>query len=112
MTMRVGRARHRITIETFTESQNAYGEPIKTWSTYATRWAEIRTLKGREFWTAQQTVSESPVEFRIRHDSVTAGVTSEMRIVWDGKNYDILDPQDVDGRGKDIIIMAKAGVIA
>jgi len=38
----------RIVIEQATETRNAVGEPVLAWSTFATVWADVSALSGRE----------------------------------------------------------------
>ncbi len=44
----IGRHRQPVEIQHATDAANAFGEPIKTWTTVATVWAEIRGLNSRE----------------------------------------------------------------
>lgn len=84
--MQAGRLRHRIVIQNFTTSTDTYGEPIKTWATWATVWAAVEPLSGREYWNAQQVQSEVNTRIRIR---LRDGVTPLMRVNWDGRLFDI-----------------------
>lgn len=43
-----GKYRHRIVIQTPTDSQNSYGEVTQTWATFASRWASIKQGNGSE----------------------------------------------------------------
>ena len=51
--VKAGRLRHRLTIQTHTVSQDGFGEPDKTWSDLATVWADVRPLRGREYLEAR-----------------------------------------------------------
>lgn len=84
--MEAGRLRHRVTIQNATLAQDAYGEPIKTWGTYATVWASVEQLDGREYWTAQQAQSDVNTRIRIR---LRDGVTPLMRVSWDSRIFEI-----------------------
>jgi SPP1 family predicted phage head-tail adaptor len=84
--MRIGRLDERITIESYTEANNAMGEPGKTWTTLATVWANVRPLRGSERFVAQQVHAERTLVFTIRHRS---DIDETMRIVHDSDNYDI-----------------------
>ena len=83
---RIGKMDRLITIETFTEAQDNFGEPIKTWTTLATVWAEVVPTRGTERFVAAQTHAERTTTFRIRYRD---DVTEEMRIVWESAEYDI-----------------------
>lgn len=94
-----GTLRHRIVIERGTEVQNAFGEPITTWATFAERYAAILPQSGREFIGAQQVVPELTHLVRLRY---VAGVTSKMRIRFGSRVFDILAPLDEEARGVEV----------
>ncbi len=75
--MKIGRLRHKITIEKVTETISDAGETVETWAEFATVWAEITPLRGREYWASKQTTSEVTGKIRIRY---LAGITSKMRV--------------------------------
>jgi len=91
--MRIGRLRRRVVIQTVSEAQNSIGEPIETWSTFATVWGGVEPLPSRDRHTASQL--EEPVVWRliIRY---LAGVTGKMRVVYDGTTYGIKGTPMVD----------------
>ena len=51
--MRAGRLRHRITLQSSTAMQDAYGQPVKTWTDTATVYAGVEPIGGREQYRAQ-----------------------------------------------------------
>ena len=67
--MRIGKLRHRITIECVVETQDADGAVIETWSTYETVQASIDPISGREYFAAQST--QADVTHRICIDSLS-----------------------------------------
>ena len=99
---KAGRMRRKITIESDTPTQNTYGEPIESWSTYATVWASVEPLNGREYFNSQQTAAEISTRFRIRYKS---GITPDMRVVLDSNNYDIRSIINVNEHNKELILM-------
>lgn len=74
-------------VQTPTESANAIGEPILTWSTFATRWIAILPLSGNEQITAL--ANEGNVTHRIRM-RYTAGIKPKMRLVSEGRTFEIM----------------------
>lgn len=92
--MRAGKLRHRITIQTPTTT-NTSGVPTTTWSTFATRWASVEPFDGREFQRADQTQAQLTHTVRLRW---LAGVTSQMRVVHDGRYLNIERVIDKDER--------------
>lgn len=90
--MRSGALRHHITIQQKTVTRDSYGAEVVTWSTFATPWADIQPLNGRELIAAQATQSEVTGKIIMRY---LAGVLPAMRISYEGKYYDIkaaIDP--------------------
>jgi SPP1 family predicted phage head-tail adaptor len=84
--MRAGDLRHTITIQQKTETADAMGGIVQTWSDVVTVRAEVRALSGREFFAAQQVNSEISVKIRIRYRT---GIDSTMRAVHGSDIYDI-----------------------
>lgn len=109
MSLRAGKLRHRVTIETFTESQDSdYGEPTKTWSADTNIgndgvvWAEVLPQRGREVFDAEQEVANVDTLIRTRFHS---GITPEHRVVWGSHTYDIETVLDQMGRGRELHLL-------
>jgi SPP1 family predicted phage head-tail adaptor len=64
-----GDLKRRIYLQQPSLAQNGYGEEAITWVTYATVWAQIEPLSGRELLLAQQVNSEIAVRIIIRYNS-------------------------------------------
>ena len=105
--MRAGKLRHKITIQDYTESQNSYGEVTKTWSDYATVWASIEPVRGREFWDSKQINAEITAKITIRY---LAGVTPKMRIKYGARIFEIISVINPEERNKDLQLMVKESV--
>lgn len=101
--MRAGRLRHRLTFEEATESRDSFGDLQKSWSDFVTVWGAAEPLRGREFFDARRENVEAEIRFRIRHRD---DIDEKMRVVWDGRTYDIESLLDVDGRGRELHVMA------
>ena len=102
--MRAGQIDRRIVIERNTTTDDSLGEPIDSWATLATVWAEVREPRGREFFAGGQRVAEVDTVFIIRHRT---DVTAKDRINYDSKLYDIQFIGEI-GRTVGLEIMAKA----
>ncbi len=103
--MRAGRMDKQITIQQVTETADAYGQPVASWSTYRTVWAEVLEQRGREYFN-QTEVAQAVTIFRIWHLS---GLTRKMRISYDGDYYDIVSIVTI-GRDEGQEIVAQANV--
>jgi SPP1 family predicted phage head-tail adaptor len=102
--MKAGNLRNYITIQQKTLKENSNLEKIESWATFATVWAEILPLTGREFWASKQVNSEVTGKIRIRYLS---GVTSKMRVIEDSKTYEIEAVIDTDNRHEELILLVK-----
>ncbi|MGA9851845.1 MAG: phage head closure protein [Gammaproteobacteria bacterium] len=81
-----GEMKRWITVQQTASSQNARGEEIPTWTTFACVWAKIVPLSGREFLAAQQVEATLTHTITIRY---LAGLDPTMRIVYNGRYFDI-----------------------
>lgn len=94
--MRAGKLRHLVTIQSRTEGTNSFNEPRPVWKDFATVYASIEPLSGREFFAAQQAQSDITHRVRMRY---VAGVTAKHRIVFGDRVFDIAaPPRNVDER--------------
>jgi len=84
--MRAGRLRHRFEFQSSTGEQNAFGEPIQTWTTYTTLWAGLEPLRGEEIIHARQVTATVSHKIRVRFNS---SITSNHRVVFDSRTFEI-----------------------
>lgn len=104
--MRVGRLDQRVTLERFTSDVDEIGQPIEAWTPYATVWAAVEPLNGREFIAAQAGQSEVATRIRMRYRQ---GVLPPDRIVHDGKFYDITAVINPKSGNVELVLMCKSG---
>lgn len=91
--LEAGKLRNYVALQNYTESRTGSGFAQRTWSTYASVWAGVRTLSGGERLSSQQVGGTLTHEFSIRWRS---GVHVDHRILWDGRYFDIKDVRNVD----------------
>lgn len=103
--VRARRLKHKITIQNATEAQDSYGEPVKTWGTYAIRDAEVIPSAGNEYFTAQQIFSQKAVVFRLRYDNTSRQITPKMRVSYDSRVFDIESVINFRELNRDIDLM-------
>lgn len=108
--MRAGTLDERITWQSFTATQDSYGEPIKSWANLATNpttWSNVQSRAAGERYLSgaeqvKATVSHT-VRIRYRTD-----LTVQMRGIWRGNRYlyieNVIDP---NGRKTDLILMCR-----
>lgn len=96
--MRTGRLDRRIELQSPTVAQNTYGEPITTWATIATVWAEMIENRGQERFTENQYLSQADKVFRVRWSDYSVQMTTKHRVVHDGRNHDVVHVQEIGRR--------------
>ncbi len=104
--MEAGKLRHRIVIQQATEAQDGYGEPGLSWSTWATVYARVEPLSGREYFNspADQTLAEVTHRITIRYRD---GITPTLRVVWKGQVFDIEAVIEVESRGRELHLICR-----
>lgn len=104
--MRAGRLHQRVTFQRRAAGENAFGESSGNWEDVATVWAGVEPIKGREYFAAQQTLSEVTAMIVCRYSSELSGITARDRIVHGSAVYDIKAPPiDVGSRHKELQFM-------
>ena len=79
--MQTGKLRHRITIQTRTDTQDGFGQPVASWANSSPTNRRKRDLSGRELIAAQAVHSETTTEFVIRYRS---GFDAKARVLFEG----------------------------
>ena len=105
--MKAGKLRHRVTIQKLDESQDGTGGIRKgssDWSDFATRWAAIEPLQGRELFIAQQVSAEVNIRLRLRY---LKNVTPRMRVLFDGREFDIKSVLNPGERNRELELLCK-----
>ncbi len=100
--MRAGRLRSRIIIQQYTATRDSYGGEVQAWTDLVTVWAQKAHRTSREFFAAQKANAETTDMFVIRFRS---GITAKMRVIFDGKTYDIIGANDPDGSKRELHLL-------
>ena len=85
--MKVGKMRYRITLQIPTDETDMYANPKEEWTDFKEVWADIVPVSGREYFAAEQAMSETQYKIYIRY---LDGVTQKMRILHGDVAYEIL----------------------
>ena len=104
MSIRAGELDTRITIEQRSTTQDAAGEPAVEWDEFAERWASIERTPGSEVWASAQRGGRVPTVFRLRY---LAGVLPEMRVVAQGRVFDIKSVVRPRGRASEMLLVTE-----
>lgn len=81
-----GQLTERIVIQSPTDSQNEVGEATLTFATFATVWADVRSMSGREAERYGQVVGLAGHMVTIRE---LPGLTTGMRIIYRNRTLEI-----------------------
>lgn len=109
MGIRAGRLNRLVTLQqraAGSPQQFATGEPDETWVDVAQVWASVEPLVGREFYEAQQVQSSVTAKLRLRW---RPGVNAGMRVVHQGKIYNLAHPADVLAANRELLFYCTEG---
>ena len=99
--MPAGKLRHYIAIEQPVEVQDEQGGISRTWAEMVHAWAEITALNASENTGQPQVRGMATHAIRTRY---VASVSPEMRVVFRGRVFNITGVQDIDERGKVMVL--------
>ena len=94
--MRAGRMRHRLTIQTVTETQNAVGELTRVWAEAVTVWGQVRPLSGKETLTGEQITADVSHRVFVRYNE---NIAATARILWGTRVFEnnaVLNADEID----------------
>jgi len=102
--MNSGDLRHRVELQQRVKSRNAVGEETYTWFTYATVWAAVEPLTGRELYEAQQISAEVTVRVRVRY---LKSMSTEHRVLFDSRGFNVNFVQNLEERNRELVLLCK-----
>jgi SPP1 family predicted phage head-tail adaptor len=102
--MKIGKLRHKITIEHEAKVSDGAGGWTEDWVAFASNVsASIDPVSGKEDFGAEQIQSETTHKIRIRYK---AGITSVMRVNFKGRIFKITSPPiNWEERNRDMMLM-------
>ena len=101
-----GKQRHTITIQRPATTSDGLGGFEVTWQNVCTVRASVEPLQGREFFAARQMQTVSTVRFRLRWlKGFTDQISEEMRVLFDGRVFDIQAVINVRERNRELHLM-------
>ena len=88
MPLNLGEMRHVVRIEQRSTAQSSSGDPLLSWSPFASRRrAAIMATPGREFFASAERQGRIPTVFQLRY---LAGVTPAMRLIRERDGVDVV----------------------
>jgi SPP1 family predicted phage head-tail adaptor len=76
--MNAGELKHRVEVQSKTDTLGDHGGPGETWATVGTRWAKIEPMRGTETQRSEQNVSDVTHKITLRY---YPGLTPSFRLV-------------------------------
>lgn len=105
--MNAGELRHPIVIQTRATTVDSYGGQETTWTNFASLFAAVEPLSGRELLNAQS--FRSGVTTRIRSRYVP-DVNAAMRVVYGSRVFEIAAVLNVNERGREMHLICSEGM--
>lgn len=105
--MRYGRLDRRIVIQRKTQTLDAYGSPVETWTELSTRWAALTPVNGDERFSTPEINASQQVEFLVRWSSSIADLTPQDRILYPVPSGD--SPEIPDASVYDLVAVHEVG---
>lgn len=100
----IGELRHRLTFQKPSATKNGNDVIIPGWAPVCTVWGAAWDVSGREFLEAAAHQMEDITTFTIRW---RAGLNTSMRIIFQGKPYEIIEINHLSYRGDFLQIKAR-----
>lgn len=110
--VRAGQLTRRVTLQQQSQTLDAYGQPITTWTDVATVWASIEPSVGRELVAAQAMSLEQPTTILIRWQAAFSRpkAVAAMRAVYNGRFFNIRSVQNAEERNYLLTLIASEGL--
>ena len=106
--MHIGKLRHRLDIQNCAtssgETQDTFGEPIRTWTTSETVWASVEPLTGRERFQAQQVQPEVTHKVKMRYNT---SVNAKSRLLYGSRVLQVEAVMNPEERNAEFEILCK-----
>lgn len=105
--IRAGQLRHRVTVQTNTQTRGADGQYKDGFATTATRWASVEPMDGA------QAFENGTQKQRVTHKVTMRyydGLTPDMRLVHKTRNLDIVEVRDINERERMTVALCTEAV--
>ena len=108
--MDFSKLRHRVTFQKPSgKTANGMGEDVPVYVDFATVWAAVEPMTGREYSEAQKIRADTTYRVTVRY---LAGVTPDMRIIHGGKTLNIASVLNIGERNVELQIIAVDGDVS
>lgn len=103
-----GKLRESITVQSKKKTKNSYGEEDITWIDDFECFAEIKGLRGKEYFNSMQIGSVITYKIIIRYMTLSDGTRikpNNARIIYDNDIYNILSIININKKNKELELM-------
>ena len=100
MRARIGRLRHRLTLEAASRANDGGGGTVCSWEALGELWGAVEAATGKEAVAADRVTGRAAYQIIIRYRD---GVTPAMRFRRGTEAFDILAALDKDGRRRFLV---------
>jgi SPP1 family predicted phage head-tail adaptor len=105
--MRIGKLRHKITIQEYSAARDSFGAETEGWNDKASVFASITPISGKEYFASQQLNAEVTTKITIRY---LEGITPKMRVVFGDRIFEIVSVLNFEERNVELNLMCKESV--
>ncbi|QWE17311.1 phage head closure protein [Polynucleobacter sp. AP-Nino-20-G2] len=105
--MQAALLRKRLIIQSRSQVQDDYGQPLTAWVDVETVWGAVEPVSGRESISADAMQSSVTYQVVMRY---RPGITAKMRIKYDNRFFDIQDVIDENERHRMLTLLCVEGL--
>ncbi|WP_366923873.1 phage head closure protein [Metallumcola ferriviriculae] len=105
--MRIGKLRHRVTIQEYVASRDSFGAENPEWIDLKTVWANVSPVSGKEYFASQQLSAEITTKIMMRY---RPGITPKMRVIFDDRIFEIISVINLESQNIELNLMCKEEV--
>lgn len=103
----IGSLRKRLAFQTRTRTEDGSGGFSASWATSMTLWGSVEPKSARERFFADKTEHNITHKITVR---ARTDITSEMRITWNGRTFQIRGVRTLEERGRWTELLCEEGV--
>lgn len=104
--LRTGDLNKQIEIQKRSSTQDEYGQQTDSWSTIATPYSSVQTFGAQESIQGSVEVSTYKYKFRIRFDPNLERIRNNHRVLFKGRELDIVGVENFNENNIELIITA------
>lgn len=109
--MRAGLLKRIVTIERAVDAQDGTtGAMDRSWVPFASMWARIEPLRGKEYFAADAVQAEVDTRITVRWNNAVGDIVERDRVQHQGTIYNIVSVIHVEAGRREVQLMCRSGV--